>query len=186
MESKKGEAVATTWKLDPAHTLVEFSAKHMMITAVKGRFREVEGTLEVDEENPDASSVRVEIEVASLDTGVEDRDNHLRSSDFLDAENHPKLTFRNTEVRGALAEAGDDFRVIGDLTIRGVTKRVELDCVYHGKGPDPWGGERVSFSATTKIDRRTYGVDWNQALGADRILVGNEVTINVEAQAVAQ
>jgi polyisoprenoid-binding protein YceI len=176
----------TTWKIDPAHTLVEFTAKHMMITNVRGRFADVAGTIEVDESNPNDSSVTVELEAASIDTRVEQRDQHLRSADFLDAENFPTLTFRSTGVEGASFEPGESFRVTGDLTIRGTTREVVLDATFEGRGKDPWGGERVSFSADTKIDRRQFGLTWNAALEAGGVLVGNEVKIHIEAQAVLE
>ncbi|HEY9427293.1 MAG TPA: YceI family protein [Gemmatimonadaceae bacterium] len=176
----------TTWKIDPAHTLVEFTAKHMMITNVRGRFVNVEGSIEVDENSPNDSSVSVELETASIDTGVEQRDQHLRSADFLDVENFPKVTFRSTKVEGASFEPGKSFRVAGDLTIRGTTREVVFDATFEGRGRDPWGGERVSFSADTKIDRRDFGLTWNAALEAGGVLVGNELKIHVEAQAVLQ
>lgn len=177
-------AAATTWNIDPAHSLVELSAKHMMITTVKGRFSDVKGTIEIDEASPDRSSVSVEIGVASIDTGVGQRDDHLRSADFLDAETYPAITFRSRRVDGALKAEGDTFRVEGDLTIRGTTRPVVLEAAYEGRGQDPWGGQRVSFSATTKIDRRDFGLTWNQALETGGILVGNEIKISIEVQAV--
>jgi polyisoprenoid-binding protein YceI len=176
----------TTWKLDPAHTLVEFTAKHMMITNVRGRFANLEGAIEIDEQNPSGSSVTAELDAASIDTRVEQRDQHLRSGDFLDAENFPKVTFRSTKVEGASLDSGTSFRVVGDLTIRGTTREVVLDAAFEGRGKDPWGGERVSFSADTKIDRRDYGLTWNAALETGGVLVGNEVKIHVEAQAVLE
>lgn len=174
----------TVWELDPAHTTVEFAVKHMMFTTVRGRFTDVKGRIEVDEENPDASSVEVEIGAASLDTGVEDRDKHLRSADFFDVENHPTLTFRSKRVEGAMKEEGDEFKVIGDLTIRGETREVTLDAVFQGTGMDPWGGTRAGFSATTTIDRRDWGLQWNQALETGGVLVANSVKLEIEAQAV--
>ena len=180
------ETGVTTWKIDPAHTLVEFSAKHMKITTVKGRFTGVEGTLVTDADDPDGSSVEVKIDADSIDTGSADRDKHLRSADFLDVENHPEITFKSRSVKGAHAEEGDKFKVVGDLTIRGNTREVELDAEYHGHGGDPWGGERASFSAKTKIDRRDWGLTWNQALETGGILVSNEIKINLEVQAVLQ
>lgn len=174
----------STWTLDPTHSLVEFSAKHMMITTVKGRFADVSGTIVADETNPDRSSVEVEIDVASITTNVDQRDGHLRSADFLDVENHPTITFRSKRVEGAIAEAGDEFRVIGDLTIRGTTHEVVLDATFAGQGKDPWGGERASFSAETKIDRRDFGLTWNQALEAGGILVSNQIKLSLEVQAV--
>ncbi|HEV2132599.1 MAG TPA: YceI family protein [Longimicrobiaceae bacterium] len=177
-------AGTTTWTIDPTHTLVELSAKHMMITTVKGRFSGVTGTLVVDEQNPDNSSVEVEIETATIDTGTAQRDEHLRSADFLDVETYPKITFRSRRVEGAINEEGDQFRVYGALTIRDTTREVMLNATYEGRGDDPWGGERVSFSATTKIDRRDFGLTWNVALEAGGILVSNEVRISLDVQAV--
>jgi polyisoprenoid-binding protein YceI len=176
----------TSWKIDPAHTLVEFTAKHMMITNVRGRFTNVEGAIEVDGNDADASSVTVELDAASIDTRVEQRDQHLRSADFLDVENFPKVTFRSTKVEGASFEPGESFRLVGDLTIRGTTREVTLYATFEGRGQDPWGGERVSFSADTKIDRRNFGLTWNTALEAGGVLVGNEIRIHIEAQAVLQ
>ena len=174
----------TTWQIDPNHTLVEFSAKHMMITTVKGRFGNVSGTIVVDERNPDRSRVEAEIDAATIDTRAEQRDQHLRSADFLDVEKHPTITFKSRQVRGSSKNPGDEFQIIGDLTIRGTTREVTLDATYEGRGNDPWGGERVSFSATTKIDRRDFGLTWNQALETGGLLVGNEIKISLEIQAV--
>jgi polyisoprenoid-binding protein YceI len=179
-------AGATTWTLDQAHSLVEFSAKHMMITTVKGRFGSVAGTIVVDEQNPDRSKVEAEIDAASIDTRADQRDQHLRSGDFLDVEKYPKITFRSKRVQGTSKNPGDEFKVIGDLTIRGTTREVTLDAVYDGTGKDPWGGERVSFSATTKIDRRDFGLTWNQMLETGGVLVGNDIKIEIEVQAVKQ
>jgi len=176
----------TTWQLDPAHTNTEFSAKHMMFTTVRGHFTDLSGTIRVDEEDPSRSSVEVEIDASSLDTGVEDRDNHLRSGDFLDVENHPKLVFKSKRVEGSPREPGDRFKVIGDLTIRGNTHEVTLEAEYQGRGPDPWGGERTGFSASTTIDRRDWGLTWNKALEAGGILVSNEVKIELDVQAVKE
>jgi polyisoprenoid-binding protein YceI len=174
----------TTWTLDPAHTTVEFSAKHMMITTVKGRLSDIRGTLVVDEANPARSSVNVEFGAASLNTGVEQRDQHLRSADFLDADSFPTISFKSRRVDGARAKDGARFTVTGDLTIRGVTKDVVLDASYEGRGMDPWGGERLSFTATTKIDRRDFGLTWNQALEAGGLLVSNDIKLTIDAQAV--
>jgi polyisoprenoid-binding protein YceI len=174
----------TTWNIEPGHSLVEFSAKHMMITTVKGRFREVTGTINIDEKNPDRSTVEASMAAASIDTGVAQRDQHLVSADFLDAATHNAVTFRSKKVSGARAEAGDEFTVVGDLTIRGTTREVTLKATYEGRGRDPWGGERISFTASGKIDRREFGLTWNQALEAGGILVSNDIKINIEAQAV--
>jgi polyisoprenoid-binding protein YceI len=177
-------AEKTTWQIDPAHSSVEFAVKHMMFTTVRGRFEDVKGTIEADEQNPDASTVNVEIAAASIDTGSPDRDAHLRSADFLDVENHPTLTFRGKRVEGAMKKEGDTFRVTGDLTIRGTTMEVTLECQYEGTGKDPWGGTRAGARATARIDRRDWGLKWNQALETGGILVANEVRIEVEVQAV--
>jgi polyisoprenoid-binding protein YceI len=184
MTEQTMQTQTTTWTIDPAHSLVEFVVKHMMITKVRGRFADVSGRLELDGESPAGSGVEVDIEAGSIDTRQDDRDAHLRSGDFLDVENHPRLTFRSTRVEGLSLEPGAEFRVVGDLTIRGVTKEVTLDAVYEGTGSDPWGGERVAFSAETRVDRREFGLEWNQALETGGILVGNEVKIHLEVQAV--
>jgi polyisoprenoid-binding protein YceI len=178
--------MATTWKLDPAHTSVELSVKHMMFTRVRGRFTGVDGTLEVDEDDPNRSSVHVTIPAKSIDTGVADRDAHLRSADFLDVENHPHITFESERVEGAMDGEGDRFRVIGALTIRGVTHDVTLEATYKGQGKDPWGGQRAGFEATTEIDRRRWGLEWNQALETGGVLVGDEVVIELGVQAVKE
>lgn len=182
--SATGRTGVQAWELDPTHTLVEFSTKHMMITTVKGRFGEVTGRLEVDETDPSRSSVEVEIRAASIDTRTDQRDAHLRSPDFLDVERYPTLVFRSRRIEGDPLKEGERFRVIGDLTIRGETREVALDAVYEGSGRDPWGGERVSFSAETKLDRREFGLVWNQALETGGVLVSNEIRIQLEVQAV--
>jgi len=180
-----GTAIAgnrTTWTIDPAHSTIEFVAKHMMITTVKGRFAEFEGTIVADEEHLADSSVDVTMQAASLDTRSEQRDAHLRSPDFLDVETYPTVTFRNTGLVGTK----DEFQLTGDLTIRGVTRPITLDVTFEGEGKDPWGGTRASFSAKGKFDRRDFGLTWNVALETGGILVSNEVKINIEAQVVAQ
>jgi polyisoprenoid-binding protein YceI len=177
-------ATTTTWNIEPNHTVVEFSAKHMMITTVKGRFRDVSGTIVIDEANPARSRAEVSMAAATIDTGVAQRDQHLVSADFLDAENHKAITFKSKRIDGARAEAGEEFTVVGDLTIRGTTREVTLKTSYEGRGKDPWGGERISFTATGKIDRRDFGLTWNQALEAGGILVSNEIKINIDVQAV--
>lgn len=176
----------TTWNLDPAHTAVEFAVKHMMFTTVRGRFKNLTGTIHVDEQDLGKSRVEVDIEAASIDTGVADRDAHLRSADFLDVENHPRLTFRSTRIEGAYAKEGDRFRIVGQLTIRGTSMEVTLDAAFEGLGKDPWGGERAGFAARTEIDRREWGLKWNQALETGGVLVGHAVRIEIEAQAVKQ
>jgi len=184
--TQTADATGTTtiWAIDPTHTLVEFSTKHMMITTVKGRFTEVKGEIHMDETNPERSSVQAELGVASISTGVDQRDAHLRSADFLDADNHGAITFASKRIEGAVDRPGETFKLVGDLTIRGTTREVTLEVGYDGRGRDPWGGERVSFSATGKIDRRDFGLTYNQALETGGILVGNEIKLAIEVQAV--
>jgi len=170
----------TQWKLDPTHTLVEFSAKHLMITTVKGRIGDVTGTINTDEKDPRKSTVEATLKSASLDTRTDQRDQHLRSADFLNSEVYPEITFRSTRIEGDK----EHFKLTGDLTIRDVTKPITLDVQFEGKTKDPWGGERVGFSATGKIDRRDFGLTWNQALETGGVVVGNEIKISLEVQAV--
>ena len=175
-----------TWQLDPAHSSVEFSVKHMMMTTVRGRFKDVKATLTGDRDHPDEAGVEATIDVSSIDTGVADRDAHLRSPDFFDAESYPQITFRATRVENAPTKEGDRFRVIGDLTIRDGSMEVELDCEYQGRGTDPWGKTRAGFSFQTEIDRREWGLKWNQALETGGVLVANKVKIEGEVQFVRQ
>ena len=170
----------TTWKIDPSHTLVEFSAKHMMITTVKVRVAEVDGTIYTDEKNPQNSSVEATLKATSLDTRTDQRDNHLRSADFLNVEKFPEIKFRSTRITGDK----EHFKLTGNLTIRDVTKEITLDVEYEGRNKDPWGGERVGFSASGKFDRREFGLTWNQALETGGVLVGNDIKVNIEVQAV--
>ena len=172
----------TAWKIDPAHTSVEFSAKHMMITTVRGRIADVEGTIYTDENDPSNSSVEAVLSAASLDTRSEQRDVHLRSADFLDVEKYPEIKFRSTRISGSK----DEFKLKGELTIRGVTKEISLDVTFEGTGKDPWGGERAGFTANGKLDRRDFGLTWNQALETGGVLVANDIKISIEVQATKQ
>ena len=175
-----------TWQLDPAHSSVEFSVKHMMMTTVRGRFKDVTATLTGDRDHPDEAGVEATIDVASIDTGVADRDTHLRSADFFDVERAPQITFRSTRVENPPTKEGDSFRVIGDLVIRDGSMEVVLDCEYHGRGTDPWGKTRAGFSFRTEIDRREWGLKWNQVLETGGVLVANKVKIEGEVQFVRQ
>jgi polyisoprenoid-binding protein YceI len=174
----------STWQLDPVHSSVEFSVKHLMMTTVRGRFKDVQATLTGNEEHPEGCCVEAVIGVASIDTGNAERDAHLRSADFFDVERYPKSTFRSTRVEGNPSNPGDHFRVIGDLVIRDTTSEVTLDCVYQGRGSDPWGKERAGFSATTEIDRRDWGLRWNQTMETGGVMVANNVRIDLEVQFV--
>ena len=179
-------ASTLTWQIDPAHTTIEFAVKHMMFTTVRGRFKKFSGTIRVDEQNPDKSRVDVDIDAGSIDTGEPDRDAHLRSADFLDVDSHPNMVFRSTRVDGAMKKAGDRFKVTGELQIRGTAMPVTLDVTFEGVGNDPWGKQRAGFSARTEIDRREWGLRWNQALETGGVLVGHAVKIEIEAQAIKQ
>lgn len=147
------------WTLDPGHTSVEFVGRHFMLTKVRGRFRRVEGVIDVGA-TPEASSVVVTIDVASVESGLQERDDHLRSSDFFDVEHHPTATFRSTDVDWR----GGSGHVTGDLTIVGITRPVTVDVDLLGQVADPWGGHRAVFSASTEIDREAWGLTWNVAL----------------------
>ena len=176
------QAGTTTWKIDPAHTGVEFAVKHMMIATVKGRFTDVAGTVTIDEADPAASKVDITINAASLDTREPQRDTHLRSGDFFDVEKYPTLTFRSTRIEGNAPE----FKLTGDLTIHGVTRPITLDVTHEGRGKDPWGGERVGYSATGKLKRSEYGLTWNAALETGGFLVGDDVKIAVDVELIRQ
>ena len=174
-------AVPTTWSIDPTHSLVEFSVKHMMITTVKGRFGAVSGSISLD---PAAPRVEAAIDVTSIDTRTEQRDQHLRSPDFFDVAKYPAIAFTSRRIDGRFAKAGDEFRIVGDLTIKGIAREVTLNAVFEGEGKDPWGGSRVSFSAITKINRHEFGLEWNQTLETGGVLVSAEVKISLEIQAI--
>jgi len=174
------------WELDPNHSTIEFSTKHMMFTTVRGRFKDFRGTLHLDREAADTSWAEVFIKTESLDSGAEDRDGHLRGADFFDAESYPEITFKSKDVNGASPEEGSRFRVGGDLTIADTTQEVVLDVLFQGRGQDPWGGERVGFTASTEIDRRDWGLKWNQALETGGVLVANKVRVELDVQAVLQ
>ena len=172
--------VFTTWKLDPAHSLAEFKVKHMMISNVKGRFSGLSGTLSLDESDHTRSSVETSIDVATVKTGDEQRDGHLKSAEFFDAEKFPAITFKSSNID---AKGGADYAVTGDLTLHGVTKTVTFaveDLSQPAK--DPWGNLRIGLSATTKVNRKDFGLTWNSALETGGVLVGDDVTISLEVQ----
>jgi polyisoprenoid-binding protein YceI len=171
-----------TFTLDPSHTHVGFSVRHMMVAKVRGQFAAVKGTVVVAED-PLASSVEAEVDVASVDTRDEGRDTHLRSADFFDAEAYPTMTYRSTSVTRA---GKGRFTVAGDLTIRDVTRPVELEVAYEGAGLDPWGNERIGLSARGELDREAFGLTWNQALETGGVLVGKAIRIEIEAEAIRQ
>jgi polyisoprenoid-binding protein YceI len=176
------QATTTTWNIDPAHTVAEFKVKHMMISNVKGQFAKVTGVLTLDESNLANSHVEASIDAASIETRDAQRDEHLKSADFFDVQKFPTLSFKSTRIN--LVSAGE-LTVDGDLTIRGVTRKV----LFSVDGPtppakDPWGNTRVGLSATTKINRKDFGLTWNAALETGGILVSDEVTITLDVQFV--
>jgi polyisoprenoid-binding protein YceI len=172
----------TSWNIDTSHSSVSFAVRHMVFAKVKGRFAQWSGRIQLDEDDITRSAVEVEIQASSIDTGVADRDNHLRSADFFDVEQYPTLSFVSKRVeRGS----GDSLHVTGDLTIAGVTREVRLQTDFGGRGKDPWGKERVAFSAETKINRKDFGLTWNQALETGGVLVGEDVEISLDVQAVS-
>jgi polyisoprenoid-binding protein YceI len=170
-----------SWTLDAQHLDLGFSAKHMMVATVKGRFSEVRAEIEIDEERPEISRVRAEIATASLATGSADRDAHLKSPDFLDVEQYPSIVFESTSVR----RRGDDrFELRGDLTIRDVTRSVAFEGEFTGPLASPWGDRRVGFSLQGEIDREEFGLVWNVALETGGVLVGRKVKLHLDAEVV--
>lgn len=178
-----GTAAQTTWSIDPAHSHVGFGIRHLMISTVRGQFTDVKGTVAVDERDPTSAKIDITIATQSVTTGDEKRDGHLRSPDFFDVERFPAITFRSKRVEG---RSGNSFRVLGDLTIRDVTREVVLDVELLGRAKDPWGNDRAAFEASTKINRGDYGLTWNAALEAGGVLVGDEVKISIESELLKQ
>jgi len=169
------------WNIDLSHSGVNFSIRHMVISKVRGRFTKFTGVLTFDDEDITRSVVEATIDASSIDTGVEQRDAHLRSADFFDVEKYPELRFRSTRIE----KLDDDrFRVVGQLTIRDVTREVALDIEGGGRAKDLWGNERTGFVAKTALDRKDFGLKWNQALEAGGVLVGDRVDIELDVQAV--
>jgi len=172
--------ISGDYTLDAAHTRIGFSARHAMVTTVRGQFKDFEGTAHIDTANPAASSVRVAIKTASIDTGVADRDAHLRSSDFFDAESNPEITFVSTGV----SRDGDDWTITGDLTIKGVAKPVTVEFESTGSARDPFGNLRVGFEGGTTINRKDWGLGWNAALETGGVLVSEKVKLEFDISAI--
>jgi len=170
-----------TWTIDAAHSSIAFSVRHMVVSKVRGRFTKLAGTLSIDDDDLTRSVVEATIDASSVDTGTPDRDAHLRAPDFFDVARFPELRFRSTRIESL----GDSrYRVVGELSIRDVTREVELEAEYGGRGKDPWGNERVGFVAKTAIDRKDFGLEWNQALETGGVLVGQRVDIELDVQGV--
>jgi len=170
-----------TWTIDPAHSEVSFSVRHLMVSKVRGKFDKFDGTLTVADD-PLASSVQVTIDPTSINTNEPNRDNHLRSPDFFEVEKHPLWTFTSTSVTAK----GRDFVVEGNLTLKGVTKPVTLNVEFNGTSPDPWGGTRAGFSAETEINRNDFGVDISMPLDGGGVVVGEKIKIQLEIEAILQ
>jgi polyisoprenoid-binding protein YceI len=170
-----------TWSFDTVHSAVGFSVRHLVFAKVRGRFGSWQGSLALNEEDMSQSKVEVVIDASSIDTGTPDRDKHLRSADFFGVEQYPELKFVSSRIESL---GGDRYRVHGDLTIRDVTREVVLESEFSGHAKDPWGNERVAFTAKASVDRSDFGLKWNQALETGGVVVGERVDIDIEVQAV--
>lgn len=172
---------AGTWTIDPSHSEVSFTVRHLMVSKVRGLFESFEGTITIGED-PLASSVTATIDPSSINTRDAQRDGHLKSGDFFEVETYPSITFASTGVRAD----GDDFVVTGDLAIKGTTKSVDLSLEFNGVHPDPWGGTRAGFTASTSISRKEFGVDFEIPMDGGGVVVGDKITITLEVEAVLQ
>lgn len=171
------------WTIDPTHSSIDFSIRHMMIAKVKGSFEEFDASIKADPDDLTTADISFAIDVASVNTRSKDRDDHLRSADFFDVENHPKITFESTQIEKV---GEDEYQVHGQLTIRGVTRKESFKVSYEGSGKDPWGNLRAGFSGEGKLNRANYGLTWNTTLETGGVLVGDEVKISFEIQALQQ
>jgi len=173
-------AATTTWNIDPAHSAAEFKVKHMMISNVKGKFTELSGVLSLDEADVTKSAIEASIPINTISTGDEQRDGHLKSADFFDAEKFPTMTFKSAKVTSA---SGGEFTVTGDLALHGVTKPVTFDVEGLSRpAKDPWGNLRIGLSATVKINRKDFGLIWNSALETGGVLVGEDISITLDVE----
>lgn len=170
-----------SWNIDTSHSGINFSVRHMVVSKVRGRFARFTGAIELSERDLASATLEATIDAASIDTGTPERDAHLRSADFLDTEAFPAIRYRSRRIE---ALSRDRYRVIGDLTIRDVTREVPLEVEYGGRAVDPWGNERAGFSARASLDRKEFGLAWNQVLEAGGVLVGERVEIDIELEAV--
>ncbi len=170
----------TSYSIDPAHTTAEFIVRHLMITKVRGRFGAVSGSIELEAGRAVPTSVQATIDATSIDTREPQRDTHLKSPDFFEVEKYPTLEFASTRIEGE----GGSFTIHGDLTIHGVTREVALKAEFEGRTADPWGGQRIGYSASATINRKDFGLAWNAALETGGVMVGDEVRIELEVQAV--
>lgn len=178
-----GPSFAATYKIDTDHTEITFKVKHLGISYVSGSFGEFQGTFEFDPNNVDASRTEAKIAAKSINTRNKKRDDHLRAPDFLDASKFPAITFVSKEIKNV---NGSNFTVVGDLSIHGVTKEVELAVTFNGAVKDPWGNEKAAFSASTEINRKHFGLTWNKLLETGAFVVGEEVKISIEVEGTKQ
>ncbi|BAU86307.1 yceI family protein [Streptomyces laurentii] len=176
-------ALTGTYTIDAAHSSIGFTVRHAMVTNVRGTFAAHEGTLDLNGSNPAHSSASIDVEIASVDTGIADRDNHLRSADFFDAEQFPRMSFRSTE---AAHLGGDTYRVTGDLTIKDVTRPLSIDLEFNGSATDVYGNERVGFEGSAQILRSDWGLTWNAALETGGVMVSDKVKLNFDISAIKQ
>jgi polyisoprenoid-binding protein YceI len=177
----ESRAEAGEYMIDPDHSQVIFKVKHMGISTVTGRFDLIEGSYTFDDKDMSNSSVETTITATSINTNKQKRDDHLKSPEFLNVEKYPTITFKSKEIKKG---DGEDFIIVGDLTINGVTKQVELDAEYGGKAQDPMGNERTAFTAETKIDRKDFGITWNKTLDSGGLVVGDDVKIELEVEGI--
>ena len=171
------------WEIDSSHSGIHFSVRHLVIARVRGQFGRWSGTVLAPEGDLNYATVDITIDATSIDTGVADRDTHLKSADFFDVTAHPEITFRTERVE---PQGQDRFRLVGPLTMKGVTREVAFDVEAHGRAADPWGNLRAAFTARTSIDRRDFGLTWNQALETGGVVVGERVDVEVDLEAVRQ
>jgi polyisoprenoid-binding protein YceI len=171
----------SSWNLDTVHSGINFSVRHMVVSKVRGRFARFSGSVALDEGDLTRSTVEATIEASSIDTGTAQRDDHLRSADFFDVEHFPQIRFRSTGIE---KQGTERYRLTGELTIRDVSREIALEVEYGGRGKDPWGNERVGFTAKGAFDRKDFGLKWNQALETGGVLVSDRVELELEVQAV--
>jgi polyisoprenoid-binding protein YceI len=176
-------SLTNTYSIDPSHSRLGFVVRHAMVTKVRGSFDDFGGTVVIDGANPSASSVTVNAALASINTGDDSRDGHLRSADFFDVENNPSMTFTSTSIESV---GGDEFKVTGDLTIGSVTKPVTIKVEFAGAATDPFGANRIGFEGTAEINRKDWGLEWNAALETGGILVGEKVKLQLDISAVSE
>lgn len=183
MSSTTTKTGTTTYAIDPAHSQIGFSVKHMMFSTVRGDFRGFEGTIVVDNDNPAHSTVEVTIDASTITTGDAKRDEHLRSADFFDVAVYPTITFKSTSID---FESADDFTINGELTMHGVTAPVKIKAEQTGEGTNPWGVDVAGFEGSTKVNRKDFGLNWNAALEKGGVLVGDDIKINLELEVAKQ